>query len=83
MWSDGDRLWLERVARNLIYFNLLGLPAVVVPAGRTDDGRPLAVQIVGRPLEDRTVLSVAASIQAATDHHRSAPSRAHQAMAAV
>src|SRR3546814_5935573 len=29
MWADGDRLWLERVARNLILFNLLGWPAVV------------------------------------------------------
>ena len=73
LWSDGDRLWLERVARNLILFNLLGLPAVVVPAGQTADGRPLAVQIVGRPFEDHRVLSVAAAFQAATDHHRKTP----------
>jgi aspartyl-tRNA(Asn)/glutamyl-tRNA(Gln) amidotransferase subunit A len=83
MWSDGDRLWLERVARNLILFNLLGLPAVVVPAGFSDDGRPLAIQIVGRAGEDRTVLSVAAAYQAATDHHRSSPARALPAGAVV
>jgi aspartyl-tRNA(Asn)/glutamyl-tRNA(Gln) amidotransferase subunit A len=83
MWSDGDRLWLERVARNLILFNLLGLPAIVLPAGLTDDGRPLAIQVVGREGQDSTVLSVAAAYQAVTDHHRSSPARAQPAGAVV
>lgn len=83
MWSDGDRLWLERVARNLILFNLLGLPAMVVPSGFTDDGRPLAIQAVGRAGEDRTVLSVGVAFQAVTDHHRRSPQRARPAGAAV
>lgn len=73
LWADGDRMWLERVARNLILFNLLGLPAAVVPAGLTGDGRPLAMQLVGRPGEDDFVLAVAAAFQAATAHHRAAP----------
>lgn len=73
LWGDGDRLWLERVARSFILFNLLGLPAVVVPAGFTADGRPVAVQVVGRAGEDDLVLSVAAAFQAATAHHRAAP----------
>jgi aspartyl-tRNA(Asn)/glutamyl-tRNA(Gln) amidotransferase subunit A len=76
MWSDGDRLWLERVARNLILFNLLGLPALAMPAGAADDGRPLAVQVVGGPHEDQRVLSVAAAFQSATTHHRRSPAEA-------
>jgi aspartyl-tRNA(Asn)/glutamyl-tRNA(Gln) amidotransferase subunit A len=68
MFEDGDRMWLDHVARDLILFNLLGLPAIVVPAGRSDDGRPLAVQVVGPALGDRAVLTVAAAFQAATAH---------------
>lgn len=73
LWADGELMWLERVARNLILFNLLGLPAAVAPSGLTADGRPLAVQIVGRPGEDDLVLSVVAAFQGATAHHRAAP----------
>jgi amidase len=36
----------------------VGLPSVVLPAGKTSDGLPLAVQIIGPYLADRTVLAV-------------------------
>jgi amidase len=41
------------------------LPATVVPVGFTTDGRPLAVQIVGPHLEDRTALAVARALRSA------------------
>ncbi|MFD0267241.1 amidase [Streptomyces sp. NPDC127106] len=44
------------------WLNLAGhvrLPAVVMPAGRTADGLPLAVQIIGPYLADRTVIDMA------------------------
>ncbi|MFD3514825.1 amidase family protein [Streptomyces sp. NPDC058657] len=37
----------------------VGLPAVVMPAGQTSEGLPLAVQIIGPYLSDRTVIAVA------------------------
>ena len=46
-------------------FNVLGLPSVAVPAGRTANGLPVGVQVVGRPFEERNVLSAAAIIEAA------------------
>lgn len=73
MFGDGDRMWLESVARNVILWNLLGLPAVVVPSGFTSDGRPLAVQIVGPPFGEQRVLEVAAAYQAETRHHVATP----------
>jgi amidase len=45
------------------FFNLLGNPAAVVPVGRSPEGLPLGVQVVGRPWEEQVVLAVAAEIE--------------------
>jgi amidase len=45
-------------------WNHLGNPAMSVPAGFSPDGLPLAVQIVGRPGDEATLLSLAAQIEA-------------------
>lgn len=42
------------------------LPATVAPAGRTEQGLPVGVQIVGPYLEDRTPLDFAARLRAVT-----------------
>jgi Asp-tRNA(Asn)/Glu-tRNA(Gln) amidotransferase A subunit family amidase len=47
------------------WFNLLGNPGAVVPMGRSDEGLPIGVQVVGRPWEEELVLSVAAVIEKA------------------
>ena len=44
-------------------FNALGLPAVSVPVGLSDDGLPLAVQIVAGPGEDEAGLAAAAVLE--------------------
>jgi amidase len=45
-------------------WNVLGNPAAAVPAGFTNDGLPLSVQIVGREGDEATLLSLAAQIEA-------------------
>jgi Asp-tRNA(Asn)/Glu-tRNA(Gln) amidotransferase A subunit family amidase len=45
------------------WFNLLGMPAAVVPVGRSPEGLPIGVQIVGRPWEEELVLAVAAAVE--------------------
>jgi hypothetical protein len=45
-------------------FNLLGLPAAVVPVSYSPEGLPIGVQVIGRPCEEELVLSVAATIEA-------------------
>ena len=47
------------------WFNILGNPVAVVPAGRSPEGLPIGVQVIGRPYEEEIVLSVAASIERA------------------
>jgi amidase len=45
-------------------WNVTGQPAAAVPAGFADDGLPLSVQLVGRPGDEATLLSLAAQIEA-------------------
>ena len=45
-------------------FNVFGLPSVVVPAGRSAEGLPIGVQIVGCPFAEQLVLAAAAVIEA-------------------
>ena len=47
-----------------ILWNITGQPAASVPAGHTADGLPLAVQLVGRQQDERTLLSLAAELEA-------------------
>jgi aspartyl-tRNA(Asn)/glutamyl-tRNA(Gln) amidotransferase subunit A len=46
-------------------FNVTGQPAASVPAGFTEDGRPVGLQIVGRRHADRTVLAASAAYEVA------------------
>jgi aspartyl-tRNA(Asn)/glutamyl-tRNA(Gln) amidotransferase subunit A len=42
--------------------NISGLPALSLPAGWSDDGLPVAVQIIGRPNSEATLLALAARL---------------------
>jgi amidase len=45
-------------------WNLTGQPSAAVPAGYTAEGVPLSAQLVGRPEDEGTLLSLAAQIEA-------------------
>ncbi len=45
--------------------NVTGQPAISVPLFHGEDGLPLAVQLVGRPADEATLLSLAAQLEAA------------------
>jgi len=46
-------------------WNMTGQPACSVPAGFAADGMPRAVQLIGRPNDEATLISVAAQLEAA------------------
>jgi aspartyl-tRNA(Asn)/glutamyl-tRNA(Gln) amidotransferase subunit A len=46
-------------------FNLLGWPALSVPAGKTADGLPLGIQLVGRSWDEATVLRAGLALERA------------------
>ena len=43
-------------------FNLTGNPVVVLPLGRTKDGLPIGVQLVGKRWNDMDLLAVAQTL---------------------
>jgi len=54
-------------------YNVLGFPAAVVPAGKSPEGLPIGVQVVGRPFEERTVLAVARVLEEALGGYQRPP----------
>jgi amidase len=54
-----------RFAPYTALFNVTGQPAISVPVGFGEDGLPTAVQLVGHPLGEETLLQLAAQIEAA------------------
>jgi len=45
------------------WFNLLGMPAVSVPVGKSPEGLPIGVQIAACPWQEELVISVAAELE--------------------
>jgi Asp-tRNA(Asn)/Glu-tRNA(Gln) amidotransferase A subunit family amidase len=55
--------------------NYTGHPAVSVPAGFTDDGLPVGLQIVGQRFDDEAVLAAAAAFERTRPWHDAYPPR--------
>jgi aspartyl-tRNA(Asn)/glutamyl-tRNA(Gln) amidotransferase subunit A len=53
--------------------NLAGLPAISLPCGFSTTNLPVAVQLVGRPFDDLTLVTLGAEFQKQTDWHRRRP----------
>ncbi|UCG52954.1 MAG: Asp-tRNA(Asn)/Glu-tRNA(Gln) amidotransferase subunit GatA [Candidatus Latescibacterota bacterium] len=49
--------------------NLAGLPAISIPSGVTDQRLPMGVQLIGRPLDEETVLRGAADLEKMIGFH--------------
>jgi aspartyl-tRNA(Asn)/glutamyl-tRNA(Gln) amidotransferase subunit A len=64
------------LSRNMMPFNLTGLPVVAVPCGRSPAGLPIGLQVAGRPFDEATVLRIAHAYERATEWHLQQPSLA-------
>jgi amidase len=67
-WEGRGAIWtllgMSRFYPYCIPWNHLGNPSMSVPAGFAADGMPLSVQIIGRPGDEATLLSLAAQLEA-------------------
>ncbi len=46
------------------FANALGLPALVLPAGRSREGLPIGVQLIGRPYSEEALFAAGAALEA-------------------
>jgi amidase len=79
----GDTSWAATMAAMVPWapfaapWNLAGFPAMSVPAGvHPEHGTPMSVQLVARPGRERTLLSLARSIERLRPWPRTAPAYA-------
>ncbi len=69
--TEDTRLAATRLLRGI---NALGLPALSIPAGFTNQGLPIGLQLIGRPFEEALLLQIGAALEDATGHtHRRPP----------
>ena len=62
---EGNTIGLFKAMMTVTPFNLLGLPALVVPFGMSEEGLPIGVQLVGRPWEEELLLEIGVRLEAA------------------
>lgn len=67
MMDDLEEYWRRvfHFSPFTVWFNLTGQPAMMLPLGQSDDGLPLAVQLVGRYADEATLIRLGAQLEAA------------------
>lgn len=71
--GPGFRDVIARLTHCTRTINYVGLPALSMPAGFTDNGLPVAFQLIGRPFAEARLLQLGNAFQQATDWHRKSP----------
>ena len=65
-WDTGSKpIGLFEAMMPVTPWNLLGLPAMTVPFGKSAEGLPIGVQLIGRPYEEELILEVAVRLEEA------------------
>jgi Asp-tRNA(Asn)/Glu-tRNA(Gln) amidotransferase A subunit family amidase len=62
-WRNGEKENYRDTMRYSQWLNLAGLPGVAVPVGKSREGLPIGVQVIGRPFEEELILALAEAIE--------------------
>ena len=71
MVSDPLKMYLQDICT--VPLNLAGLPGISVPCGETGTGLPIGLQIIGKPLDEATILRAAYTYEQAHEYTKLAP----------
>ncbi|MBR2216062.1 MAG: Asp-tRNA(Asn)/Glu-tRNA(Gln) amidotransferase subunit GatA [Selenomonadaceae bacterium] len=69
--SDPLQMYLQDVCT--VPLNLAGLPGISLPCGFSKEGMPIGLQIIGRALDEATVLRAAYAYEQSQDFHNRLP----------
>jgi aspartyl-tRNA(Asn)/glutamyl-tRNA(Gln) amidotransferase subunit A len=64
---------IQRLTRFTRPINYLGLPSLAIPAGFTQRGLPVGMQLIGRSFDEAMLLRIGAAFQRLTDFHDLVP----------
>lgn len=64
---------IQGVTRFMRPANFLGLPSLALPAGFSQSGLPIGIQLIGRPRHDERLIALGRAFQDATDYHQRIP----------
>ncbi|MET0968383.1 MAG: amidase [Tardiphaga sp.] len=71
--APGAEAMIQRLTRFTRPINYLGLPSLSIPTGFTAAKMPVGMQLIGRPFDEATIITVGAAFQRATDFHAQCP----------
>ena len=71
--APGAEAMIQRITRFTRPINYLGLPSLSIPAGFSAAKLPIGMQLIGRPFDESSVLTIGAAFQRATDFHARCP----------
>ncbi len=57
-----------------VMINIAGLPSLALPCGFDSGNMPVGMQLIGRPFDEKTILSAGNAYQSVTDWHKRKPS---------
>lgn len=66
---------MNRFIHHTFTANVLGLPAMSTPCGRSRDGLPIGFDLIGRPFEEATIFRIARTYERAHRWHEDRPVR--------
>mgnify|MGYP002261115637 FL=1 len=70
--KSGDPLSMYLSDVYTVSANLAGLPGLSMPCGLSD-GMPVGLQLIGKPLDEATILRVGDAYERLTEHHLARP----------
>jgi aspartyl-tRNA(Asn)/glutamyl-tRNA(Gln) amidotransferase subunit A len=65
-----DPLTMYMLDVTTIPVNMAGLPGISIPCGFAKDGMPIGMQLIGKVLDEETILRAAYTFEQATEYHK-------------
>ena len=65
-----DPLTIYMLDVTTIPVNMAGLPGISIPCGFAKDGMPIGMQLIGKVLDEETILRAAYTFEQATEYHK-------------